>query len=86
MADKMKVADKMKATDKMADKMKVADRMKATKKQKLSKEAIDLVKQFGHFVSIYCISAYFVCSAYLVGGSAYFVNSVFFLFIVKARS
>ncbi|CAC9577695.1 hypothetical protein [uncultured Gammaproteobacteria bacterium] len=48
MADKMKVADKMKATDKMADKMKVADRMKATKKQKLSKEAIDLVKQFGN--------------------------------------
>jgi hypothetical protein len=32
----------------MADKMKVADRMKATKKQKLSKEAIDLVKQFGN--------------------------------------
>ncbi|CAC9605620.1 hypothetical protein [uncultured Gammaproteobacteria bacterium] len=48
MTDKMKVADKMKATDKMADKMKVADRMKATKKQKLSKEAIDLVKQFGN--------------------------------------
>jgi ribosomal protein L9 len=32
----------------MADKMKVADKMKATKKQKLSKEAIDLVKQFGN--------------------------------------
>ncbi|CAB9541252.1 hypothetical protein BROOK1789B_1777 [Bathymodiolus brooksi thiotrophic gill symbiont] len=48
MADKMKVANKM--TDKMkaTDKMKVADRMKATKKQKLSKEAIDLVKQFGN--------------------------------------
>jgi hypothetical protein len=52
MADKMKATDKIKVankmTDKMADKMKVADRMKATKKQKLSKEAIDLVKQFGN--------------------------------------
>ncbi len=46
MTDKM--ADKMKVANKMTDKMKVADRMKATKKQKLSKEAIDLVKQFGN--------------------------------------
>ncbi|CAC9626456.1 hypothetical protein [uncultured Gammaproteobacteria bacterium] len=48
MADKMKATDKMKVANKMTDKMKVADRMKATKKQKLSKEAIDLVKQFGN--------------------------------------
>jgi hypothetical protein len=46
------MTDKMKATDKMADKMKVADRMKATKKQKLSKEAIDLVKQFGNALTV----------------------------------
>jgi hypothetical protein len=62
-----KMTDKMKATDKMADKMKVADRMKATKSN---------LHFVSHFVSIYFISAYFVCSAYLVGGSAYFVNSV----------
>jgi hypothetical protein len=48
MTDKMKVADKMADKMKATDKMKVADKMKATKKQKLSKEAIDLVKQFGN--------------------------------------